>query len=58
MNNQNSHETQVNINFVLMEYQTAVSELNKENLMLKAYVKQLQKEIEELSTQKVKEDSK
>jgi len=44
-------ESNINMNFVIKEYQEKVSNLSNENVVLNAYVKQLQAEIEELKSQ-------
>lgn len=40
----------IDINVLIDEYQSRVNELTKENIFLKAYIKQLEKQLEEATT--------
>lgn len=40
----------LDINTLIEEYQNQISEIIKDNIFLKAYVKQLEKQLEECST--------
>ena len=57
-NNNQANMTKVDINFVLAEYQQELAKLGSENLMFKAYVKQLEAKVKELESKLAEQEQK
>lgn len=43
-----NNQSNINMNFVIVEYQEKVSNLANENVVMSAYIKQLEQQIKEL----------